>query len=30
MPELLDGESVEIQGSAAKPYVLKNVGGVFC
>jgi DNA ligase-1 len=29
MPELLEGESVEIQGSAAKPYVLKNVGGVF-
>ena len=28
MPELLEGESVEIQGSAAKPYVLKNVGGV--
>src|SRR5260370_284651 len=29
MPDLLDGQSVEIQGSAAKPYVLKNVGGVF-
>ncbi len=29
MPELLDGESVEIQGSARSPYVLKNVGGVF-
>ncbi len=29
MPELLDGQSVEIQGSAAKPYVIKNVGGVY-
>ena len=29
MPDLLDGESVEIQGSARSPYVLKNVGGVF-
>jgi hypothetical protein len=28
MPDLLDGQSVEIQGSAAKPYTLKNVGGV--
>lgn len=29
MPKLLDGETVEIQGSAAKPYVLKNIGGVY-
>lgn len=29
MPDLADGKSVEIQGSAAKPYVLKNVGGVY-
>jgi len=29
MPDLGDGQSVEIQGSAAKPYVLKNVGGVY-
>ena len=29
MPELLDGQSVEIQGSGAKPYVIKNTGGVY-
>lgn len=29
MPDLADGESVEIQGSAAKPYVLTNTGGVY-
>src|SRR5260370_31214614 len=29
MPDLMDGESVEMQGSASRPYVLKNVGGVF-
>lgn len=29
MPELADGESTEIKGSGAKPYVLKNVGGVY-
>ena len=29
MPDLQDGESVEVKGSAAKPYVLKNVGGVY-
>ncbi len=29
MPDLCDGESVEIQGSAAKPYMIKNVGGVY-
>jgi DNA ligase-1 len=29
MPDLLDGQSVEIQGSGRLPYVLKNVGGVY-
>jgi DNA ligase-1 len=29
MPDLQDGESIEMQGSGAKPYVLKNVGGVY-
>ncbi|MBC7817912.1 MAG: DNA ligase [Planctomycetaceae bacterium] len=29
MSDLADGESVEIQGSAAKPYLLKNTGGVY-
>jgi DNA ligase-1 len=29
MPDLADGESVEVQGSARLPYVLKNVGGVY-
>ena len=29
MPDLQDGETVEIQGSAVKPYILKNVGGVY-
>jgi hypothetical protein len=28
MPDLQDGESIEMQGSGSKPYVLKNVGGV--
>src|SRR4029077_16173722 len=28
MPDLKDGETFEMQGSGAKPYVLKNVGGV--
>jgi DNA ligase-1 len=28
MPLLKDGESVEVQGSASRPYVLKNIGGV--
>jgi DNA ligase-1 len=28
MPDLKDGESVEVQGSASRPYVLKNIGGV--
>src|ERR1700688_3423976 len=30
MPDLQDGESIEMQGSGSKPYVLKNVGGVYC
>ena len=29
MADLQDGESVEMQGSGAKPYELKNVGGVY-
>jgi DNA ligase 1 len=29
MPDLKDGESVEIKGSAAKPYIIKNIGGVY-
>jgi len=29
MPDLLDGETVEMKGSGAKPYVLKNTGGVY-
>ncbi len=29
MPDLPDGESVEMKGSGARPYVLKNVGGVY-
>jgi DNA ligase 1 len=29
MTDLTDGESVEMQGSGSKPYVLKNVGGVY-
>lgn len=29
MPDLQDGESVEMQGSGSKPYILKNIGGVF-
>ena len=29
MPDLADGESVEMQGSGSKPYVLKNTGGVY-
>ena len=29
MPDLRDGDSVEMKGSAAKPYILKNVGGVY-
>lgn len=29
MPELREGESVPVQGSARLPYLLKNVGGVY-
>src|SRR5882757_1006072 len=29
MAELSDGESIEMKGSGAKPYVLKNSGGVY-
>ncbi|MBI1904473.1 MAG: DNA ligase [Planctomycetia bacterium] len=29
MPDLEDGQSIEVQGSARLPYVLKNVGGVY-
>lgn len=29
MPDLQDGESIEMQGSGSKPYILKNVGGVY-
>ncbi|MFO0817004.1 MAG: DNA ligase [Pirellulales bacterium] len=29
MPDLADGESCEVQGSGAKPYVLRNTGGVY-
>lgn len=29
MPDLQDGESAQMQGSARAPYILKNVGGVY-
>ena len=29
MPDLEDGESIEMQGSGKKPYEIKNVGGVY-
>src|SRR4051812_724479 len=29
MPDLRDGESVEMKGSGSRPYVLKNVGGIY-
>jgi DNA ligase-1 len=29
MPDLQDGETIEMQGSGAKPYVLKNTGGAY-
>jgi DNA ligase-1 len=29
MPDLQDGEALEMAGSGAKPYLLKNVGGVY-
>jgi DNA ligase-1 len=29
MADLADGASTEVSGSGAKPYVLKNIGGVY-
>jgi DNA ligase 1 len=29
MPDLMDGESAQVQGSARTPYILKNVAGVY-
>ena len=29
MPDLIDGHTVEVQGSARLPYLLRNVGGVY-
>lgn len=29
MPDLQDGETVEMQGTGSKPYVIKNTGGVY-
>ncbi len=29
MPDLKDGETAKVQGSAREPYILKNVGGVY-
>ena len=29
MPDLEDGQTIEMKGSAAKPYLLKNTGGVY-
>ena len=29
MPDLKDGESIEMKGSAARPYILKNIGGAY-
>lgn len=29
MPDLSDGETIEVKGSGARPYVLKNSGGVY-
>jgi DNA ligase-1 len=29
MPDIDDGETVEIQGSAKDPYILRNIGGVY-
>src|SRR5512146_1443494 len=29
MADLADGQTCEMQGSGAKPYILKNVGGVY-
>jgi DNA ligase-1 len=29
MPDLQDGECIDVQGSGSRPYVLKNTGGVY-
>lgn len=29
MPDLKDGESVEMKGSGAKPYLIRNIGGLY-
>ncbi|HSQ55226.1 MAG TPA: DNA ligase [Gemmata sp.] len=29
MPDLADGETFEMQGSGSKPYIIKNVGGLY-
>jgi len=29
MPDLEDGQSFEMQGSASRPYIIKNIGGVY-
>src|SRR6476620_7393508 len=29
MPDLRDGESIEMQGAGSRPYLLRNVGGVY-
>ena len=29
MPDLRDGELIQVQGSARTPYILKNIGGVY-
>jgi DNA ligase-1 len=29
MPDLQDGETIEMQGSGSKPYLLRNTGGVY-
>lgn len=29
MPDLKDGESIEMPGSGSRPYVIKNIGGVY-
>src|SRR5213593_3238696 len=29
MPDLQDGQTIDMQGSGAKPYLLKNTGGVY-
>ncbi len=29
MPDLLDGQTTQIQGSASKPYTIKHIAGVY-